>query len=408
MFIRPLCAAILLGVACGRGVLAPAHGALPSVSDIGDRPLSEDREDPPGASRVRIEINGREAQPESDSATRAAAIELLPAHFREYESPHFIVLSDAAPDDVARLQQRLERAYDEFQRFCRRTRLEPEPLRHKLVTVLFAERTAYRAFAREQDAVTDPTVAGYYAPSHDRAVFYDARTNPSVIDAERALEDMRDDLESLSRRAADEKGHASEVRSHLANYEAHYRRERAKLERFVRQVEAATTVHEAIHQLLYHTGIQSRRLEYPVWLAEGLATTFETDDTALSFGPDRTYGPRQRAFIELLDADRLMPLEALISITPPALARSADAKDIYHQSYALTRWLLKRRPEGMRDYLERLRAEAPGEPSPVRLREIFEMSFGPISTLEQRWLRDERRASRDVRLVTSPKPDSND
>ncbi len=399
-FLRPVSAALLLGVALGRGILTGENEVLGSVSDIPTSHLSEDRQDPTANAPARIEIVGRSTSLERNSASRTATRELLPARFREFESPHFIIFSDADAGQIQRMQEQLERAHDEFHRFCRRVRLTPEPLRHKLVSVLFAERTEYREFARKQDAVVDPSVAGYYAPSRDRAVFYDARTNPSVVDAEKTLSEMAEDLRELERES--DAARQEHLRQNLAQYEAHYHRERAKLERFVRQVEAATTVHEAIHQLLYHTGIQSRQIEYPVWIAEGLATTFETDNTSKAFGPDQAYHPRQDAFRELLEEDRLLPLETLILLTPASLAHRPNAKDIYHQSYALTRWLLRTRPAAMRDYLDRIRREPSGEPSPKRLRQLFEASFGAVNTTEHRWLRDESRRASDVRVVQRP------
>ena len=46
----------------------------------------------------------------------------------------------------------------------------------------------------------------------------------------------------------------------------------------------------------------------------------------------------------------------------------------------------------LREYLERLRREPPGRPTPERHLEIFEGAFGDIDRLERVWTRYERTA----------------
>ena len=46
-------------------------------------------------------------------------------------------------------------------------------------------------------------------------------------------------------------------------------------------------------------------------------------------------------------------------------------------------------PEGICDFLMRMREEPPGRPTRQRHVEIFELSFGPIEDLEFAWLRSE-------------------
>ena len=109
-----------------------------------------------------------------------------------------------------------------------------------------------------------------------------------------------------------------------------------------------TTVHEAIHQLMFHTGVQTPHIEYPLWICEGLATAFETDDPDAAFGPDHEYAPRRDRFDLLLGADQLIELRQLVTY-----ARMPDDSDetvqaLYHQSYALVTWMSRFRRDELR------------------------------------------------------------
>jgi hypothetical protein len=323
-----------------------------------------------------------------------AARSVLGASFRTYETRRYVVLSDADPVWTRTQSERLERTHHQFHRFARRIGLRPLPLQHKLVCVLFEDRADYQRFARAQDDVMDPWIAGYYAPVPDRVVFYHGKANPSVVAARVRLDEMADDVDSISRELADamrggRKGDAEALHEYRQRYQQHLRRERVRVDTFTEQVNIATTVHEAVHQLLFHTRVQSVGVHYPVWISEGLATTFETGTTSSAFGPDHEYEPRREAFDELLAKDGLLDLEAFV-----AWLRLPNDEDVvhaaYHQSYALVTWMSRYRRNELRHYLEQIRREMPGELSEARARSLFEGSFGSIAALERAWLRAER------------------
>lgn len=375
--------------------------------------LNADTPDHPpdrSAERIRLVINGSGERLSTQSDTLAAVEQLVPATFRRFESARFIVVTDVDEAAAREMLERLERAHHEFTRFTARLRVDPNPLRHKLVCVLFAERETYRRFARQQDQLQDASIAGYYAPSHDRSVFYDPQQNPSVHDAERLLERMKSEMTELERQAleaerAGETHHAHALRRQHAAYVEHHDRERSRVVRFVRQIAAATTVHEAIHQLLYHTGIQNPRFEYPLWVSEGLATIFETDNVRHAFGPDHEFQPRREAFDELHGNGELIPLRTLITLTAPDL-QPETTRVLYPQAYALVTWLTRHERDGLRAYLERLAREPDGRPSAERLTVIFEQCFGPMDAIERRWLRHEssRRSAAAREAVSLPSP----
>ncbi len=318
----------------------------------------------------------------------------LPATFQVYETKRYVVLSDADPHWARDQAELLERTYHQFVRFARRHRLVPLPLRHKLVCLLFRERADYHVFAASEDGVEDPWIAGYYAPAHDRVVFYHGDSNPSVVEARARLTSMRSDLDALRREAGEALREGSGERaealvSHRRRYERHVQRESGRVDAFAQNVNTATSVHEAVHQLLFHTLLQSPHHPYPVWFSEGLATAFETDDTTVAFGPDHAYAPRREGFDTLLTRDELIGLRRLVGLMRvPNDERVIHA--VYHQGYALITWMDRFRREELRAYFDLMLAEPAGEMTRARAVEIFVAAFGDVDRLERAWLRHER------------------
>jgi hypothetical protein len=297
-----------------------------------------------------------------DSEPYRVARGLLPDRFLVSETKRFVVISDAPLGWARRQADLLDKTHAQFQRFTRRLGIEPEPLRHKLVCVLFQEYDDYRAFARANDGVTADWISGYYSPQHDRIVFYNIETNPDFARASGGGGAPPGQLLAGARRLTDDYLKAA----------------------------TATVVHEAVHQLAFHTGVQSPHIENPLWLSEGLATAFETDDAEHAFGPDRGYGAREEQFRKILREGGLIPLKDLVT-----WARMPDSDDktiaaVYHESYALVSWLSRHRRGHLRVFMESLRAEPSGRPTPQRHLQLFEKAFGDVNKLEQTWLRYER------------------
>ena len=309
-----------------------------------------------GSSRDVLKIQTR-LNPPLDSDSYSLARSLLPQRFIEYHTARWVVLSDASAVWTRRQSQLLERARHQFLRFTRRVGLQPKPLRHKLVCILFDSNDEYHDFAQKQDGVTAQWISGYYSPKHDRVVFYDVSNN------------------------APRKGSLS----HASTNEANLSRDDAD------QRATATTIHEAIHQLMFHTGVQSAHIEYPLWICEGLATAFETDVANGAFGPDHEYAPRRDRFKQLVEDEQLIDLRQLVTYARMPDDRDETVQAVYHQSYALVTWMTRFRTDELHSYLRSMLKEPPGRPTPERQLEIFEQAFGDVDQVQRAWLRAEER-----------------
>lgn len=316
------------------------------------------------------------------------------AKFVEHETRRFIVISDAGAAWTQQQAEHLERAWHQFHRFAKRLNLQTLPLRHKLVCILFDRREDYQRFAMEQDGVADLWIAGYYSPRFDRIVFYNVESDPAMTRARSKLDAMQDQVAKLARdarRAANEgnRTQADWLRQNLARYEQHLHREMNRVDNHARTVSIATTVHEAIHQIAFHTRVQSPHVQYPLWISEGLATAFETGAPNEAFGPDQDFAPRRDAFLKLLSEDAVIPLRELIAMTSLAGATDATVTAVYHQGYALVSWMSRFRRGPLQNYLNSMLLEPAGNVASERHVELFRAAFGDIAQLERAWLRHE-------------------
>lgn len=322
--------------------------------------------------------------------------------FRRHATPHFTLLSEADRSWTRRQAARLERAYDQFQRFAGHLNLRLIPPNRRLTCILFADRPAFADFARQQDGVTDPWIAGYYASEPNYSVFYDPRQGPAFADAlahltaaEREYDELQAQWREASRKREQERSRL--IQQRMKEHRTWIKAERRRLDDSAREAAAAKTVHEAVHQLAYNTAIQSEYRSYPFWISEGLATNFETRDTVAAFGPAHDFQPRRDQFRKLLVEGDLYPLEKLVALEGVRGGSGHAADIMYHQSYAIFMWVYRFRKAQLAEYF-RLMSLPPGlegAPPGGRLSakehaQLFRSCFGEPREIETAWLRWER------------------
>ena len=291
--------------------------------------------------------------------------------------------------------KRLERAYDRFIRFARALDLRPQPIEHRLVAVVFSRIEDFSRFAARDGTPKGQKIAGYYSPAADRLVFYYVESDENVAEARERLEQLQSEIDSI-RRAARRTGRtgrrdeAREISHGLDQKERQHNDQMERLNRFATQQSITVTIHEAIHQLMFHSRVQSPHVQHPLWLSEGLATAFETDAPESQFGPLREFQMRRQGFYQVLDNGGLLPLRELMTLDHQGLrGRPGKVNVLYHQSYALVTWICRERKLQLAEYLRRLNGLPPGRPSAETHLKVVEAAFGDIDRLEKIWLRHE-------------------
>lgn len=326
-----------------------------------------------------------------DSVPLRQAEATLPERFVRHETARFVALSDGSTAWTREQLERFERAHHQYVRFLRWLGMPEPELRHKLVAVLFQDHADFVEYAARVDGVGDRWVKGYYTPAGDRLVGFDAESDPRAVEARTRLAEQD---RAISQAAAQTRARRSSTGRIDPAANASIDRARSMqglgeedVVLAIRQQVVSTMIHEAIHQLLFHTGVQNPSVAPPFWLAEGLATSFETDQPSAAFGPDFDFRPRREVFERLLMEDRLISLDSFVAFEGLPDRRESTARVFYHQSSALLCYLYRQRPSELRRYLERLAAEPPGRPGPARQRQLFQECFGDLDTLERTWLR---------------------
>lgn len=351
----------------------------------------------PAAASQDVKPKGNTAslhnQLESKSQSYLKASQLLGETFRRYDTERYILLSDADPDWTRQQGRYLERTYHQFHRFTKWLKLQPLPLQHKLVCILFQNRSSYQRFAATHDGISAPWIAGYFSPKHDWTAFYHVEASPSLSAAREQLSRMTADLRRLEAKAKDAAANNSAdltgLNERVALYRDHLKKQQLRVNVFATETSTATTIHEGVHQLMFHTRIQSPLRVYPLWISEGLAMNFETTTPNQAFGPQFDSPLRHEQFEEVLRNQQLITLSELIELEVHPPNEEKTMRTIYAQSYGLIAYLSRfHRPE-LRHYLESMRTIAPIHLGSGQQRSIFIQCFGNPDELEARWLRYE-------------------
>ncbi len=315
----------------------------------------------------------------------------LSVRFERYETDHFVLLSDSSPQWTLERGELLERAREQYFRVAQKMKLPVYPHRVKLVCILFDNHADYMDFARRNDGLEARWVAGYYATATNRVVFYNDATSPaysavrSRISAfEDELRQTRDEADEANRRR--QRDRARQLHSSAEELESRIEQERQRIGRRAAAYSTAKTVHEAIHLLAFNTGMQTGERDYPFWLSEGLATCFETENAALSFGPDRAinFGSRRQRYDDLRRKGQLRPLRELVAMSEAPTHDAQAAEAVYSQSYALFYHLFRSDPESIGRYLQALLIEPPGRLTSERHIQLFVTHFGAPELVERR------------------------
>jgi hypothetical protein len=141
----------------------------------------------------------------------------------------------------------------------------------------------------------------------------------------------------------------------------------------------ATIVHEAVHQLAFNSGLQTRLADNPLWLSEGIAMFFESPDGNDSKGWG-TIGKVNQHNLRLFAQNfhKRSPDSLLSLITDDdRLRKSTTAAAAYPESWALTYFLMRTKSKEFTSYLQELSELPPLEEVEDRKRiETFKKHFG--------------------------------
>ncbi|HYO25060.1 MAG TPA: DUF1570 domain-containing protein [Lacipirellulaceae bacterium] len=286
----------------------------------------------------------------------------LPPGFQVHHSKNYVVCFNTTRTYAKWTSSLLERLQKAFIIYWQKRGLTVAPPKHPLPVIVFSDQASYAEFAKAELGAAVNNVIGYYNLESNRITMYDL----TGMQAERRDEYGRGSMHDISEL--------------LSTDEA--------------EPLVATIVHEATHQISFNCGVQTRLVDNPLWMSEGLAVYFETPDLSSSrswSGIGVNYSRWDR-FLDNLDADRVPPLSRLVA--DDELFRDPEtAVDSYSQAWAWNYFLIKWRPKQYAAYLKDVAAqEVLSQPDPKVRLGMFRKHFGAdFDALEDEFFRQMRR-----------------
>ena len=283
----------------------------------------------------------------------------LPPGFQVHQSKNYIVCYNTTRTYAQWTSSLLERLQKAFIAYWKKQGLDVKAPEQPLPVLVFGDQASYAQYARPELGAAVANVVGYYSIMSNRIMMYDL----TGMQALRQQDSRRGSLHDISE----------------------------LLSLPVAEPLVATIVHEATHQISFNCGLQTRLVENPLWLSEGLAVFCETPDLNSSrtwSGIGNVNYPRWDRFRNNEAASRVAPLERMIG--DDKIFSSPDtAVDCYAQAWAWNFFLIRWHPKEYAAYLKSLAARPLLTPYPPKERlAVFREHFGDdLRELEEEFYR---------------------
>jgi hypothetical protein len=296
-------------------------------------------------------------KPMTAAALSEKLVSEMPAGFRSYTTPHYVVVYNTSRPYAQWTSSLLERLYKAFTNYWQSQGIELHEPEFPLPVFVFASRQQYDHASREDLPNGTGNIIGFYSLRSNRVNMFDLTGVEAV-------------------RAANSHGSTREINQMLSQPAA------------VPLV--ATIVHEATHQIAFNCGLQQRYADIPLWLCEGMAVYFEAPDLASTRGwrgIGRVNYPRLETFRKNLPNWQTGTLESMLRDSK-RFRDPQTAVDAYADAWALNYYLIKYEPKAYTEYLKQLAEKRPlVDDTPEERLAEFREHFGELKKLEQEFLK---------------------
>jgi hypothetical protein len=251
---------------------------------------------------------------------------------------HYLVVHPAGKRD--QWAPRFEELFRSFVHYFSARGWQLSEPRFPLIAVVYPRQVDFWQQAAREGVPQNPGILGYYSPTTNRILMFDASTSNRGWDW---------------------------------------------------TTNADTIIHEAAHQSAFNTGVHTRFGDSPQWVVEGLGTMFE----ARGVWQSRTY-PNQPDRINRgrLDAWRAYskgrrPSDAIAQLVSSNRMFSSDTDGAYAEAWALSFFLIETTPKKYLEYLAKTatRPAFADYPAPKRLKEFSDIFGSDLAMLDARMQR---------------------
>jgi hypothetical protein len=282
----------------------------------------------------------------------------LPAGFQVHHSKNYVVCYNTTRVYAEWTSSLLERLQKAFIVYWKKRGCEVKEPTQPLVVLVFGDQQSYAQFAKQDLGAAVSSVIGYYNLETNRILMYDLTGMQTL------------------RQQGFGRGSLHDISDMLSQPEA--------------EPLVATIVHEATHQISFNCGLQTRLVDNPLWLSEGLAVFFETPDLSSSrswSGIGVVNYPRWDRFRDNVDAENVAPLGRMVG-DDELFRDPKTAVDMYAQAWAWNYFLIKWRPKEYAAYLKSIAAKPVlVAEEPKRRVAEFRKHFGDLQKLEDDFYR---------------------
>ena len=338
--------------------------------------------------------DGRHRTPNCSSSARLSGIETNIA-----PGVHVVLLHQLSDADAAERVALLDRVVTSFYLFFAAQGIDLKVPDRRLVYAWFSDQKDYLAFLHSQAANAFATTRGYYHPTWNAVVAYDALSSERQRTGQEAARARREELQEFQT-IVDRLAPRGRLRVTLTGESARtlnrsaalglidrlqrdVRREDLLLDLERRAINDGTAAHEIIHLLATNSGLLPRHDAFPVWLQEGLAMQFEVIRGGHWAGISRASDPR------LPDWRRINPPPALEPLVRDTGYGHGYRRDLYAQAWSLVYYLRVQRPTQFLKFVDLLRGPddtLANLPAGERSLTAFWRAFGSdLQTLEHDW-----------------------
>ena len=279
--------------------------------------------------------------------------------FRLHQSKHYVVVYNTTDKYAKWCSSLLERLQKGFLAFWKKRGSKVYAPKTPLAVLIFNNKPSYMNHARAELGASAGNAIGYYSFQTNRIVMYDLTGSQAA------------------RREMTNRGSMKDISALLNNPKA--------------LPLVATIIHEATHQIAFNCGLQTRYVDNPIWVSEGLAVYFETPDLSSNrswSGTDKVNYDRWDRFRENYRNGKVANLKTLIA-TDERLRHPRTALDGYAEAWAWNYFLIKWHPKKYSKYLKMLSEKdrlSQDEPE-IRIRD-FQDHFGEdLQKLEEEFVR---------------------
>ncbi len=331
----------------------------------------------------------------------AAFQRALGSDFVVARGPHVLLLHQHTDADAQERIATLERVLAGYHLLVAAQGIELIVPSRRLVSAWFATQKDYLAFLHAQGADAFATTRGYFHPTWNAVVAFDARSTDQDRKARETLSSRREELRRLTEQVdraparsrvklkvtgepARTVGRA-EAKAFLDRIDREITCELVLMELDRRSIDLGTAAHEMIHQLAANTGLVARHGVFSYWLNEGFAAQFEVIRGGRWAGISRAHDLRLPDWRKLTAP---LPLDRLVR---DAGFGHGYSRDLYAQAWALVYYLRTQHPQQFLTFIDLLRSPTENANSPSTspgdlFFHAFQRAFGTdLANLERNW-----------------------